>query len=458
MGKLTQCLASFIATASVPPEVREKARKSLIDTIAAMLSGAKSEVAAPLKAYLKEHFRSGGRAIVGTDLGAPAEIAAMINGTFGHALDFDDGIVLAPVHPSSIVTAALLSQAHGMSGRALLDAYTVGVEVSVKLAVAIGIEHYHRGWHGTGTLGVFGGVAALANARNLDPEVIQTALGLAASMSSGVQRNFGTMAKPLHTGWAARSAVAAIELACAGFTAAQDALEAPNGFFAAYGSDASDPDRMMREIGRPYAIADPGMSLKRYACCYASHRPIEGLLALRSELGILDHRDVASVRCLLAPGSLRALIYPRPRTGLEGKFSLEYALAAGLIDPRYNLWTFSDEAVRRPEAQELLNRIAVAEDARCAVGDPNATTRGPSRRGFVEVHIETRDGRRAMRRVDKLPGSPEQELGWEEIRAKFFDCGTSAGLDEDRVRKAFDQLMVLERCANVSTIMTFLRQ
>lgn len=456
MRGLTSDLAAFVARARVTNDVRERARKPLIDTIGVILSGASSEVAAPLIRYLNEQYPSGSSPVLGTSRTAPPEVAAMVNGTFGHALDYDDAIALAPMHPSSVVVAALLAKPAKLDGAMLLDAYTIGVEVSVRLSVAIGIEHYYRGWHETGTLGVFGGVAALAYAWRLNPSVIQTALGLAASMASGVQRNYGTMTKPLHSGWAARSAVTAVELASAGFSAAQDALESPNGFFAVYGTQDSNPARVMQEIGNPFVVLSPGVSLKRYACCYASHRPIEGILALRKEMGF-DSRSVESVRCFLAPGGLRALIYPRPRTGLEGKFSLEYALAAGIIDPKYSLWTFSDEAVMRPEAQELLPRITLAEDPRCAVDDPDAMTRGPSRRGFVEVYVDTRDGRRAMRRVDKLPGSLDQELSLEEVQFKFIDCARTAGLSSGQANAAFDQLMALEKCADVSSILKLLQ-
>jgi len=457
MSNLTAQLASFIHDVQVPPAACGKAKKAFLDTVGVMLSGADSEVASPLTKYLQDHHHGSGSPILGTSLNAPAEIAAMINGTFGHALDFDDGVVSAPVHPSSVVVAALLADARTISGKSLLSAYVVGVEVAVKLAVAIGIEHYHHGWHGTGTLGIFGAVAALAHARRLDPALTQNAFGLAASMTSGVQCNFGTMTKPLHAGWAARNAVVAFELSCAGFSAAPDALEAKNGFFAVYGNVASDPRRVLRELGNPFTVVDPGLSLKRYACCYASHRPIEGLLALRKESG-LSQENVESVRCVLAPGSMRALIYPRPRTGLEGKFSLEYALAAGVIDGNYSLWSFSDEAVTRPAAQALLPRITAVEDPRCAAGDPHASTRGPSRRGFIEVHVKTRDGKEAMRRVDKLPGSPDQELSLEEVRAKFLDCAKAANLNIDRAQMAFDLLARVEDCTNLPDVLKLLQQ
>ncbi len=439
----------------MPPSAREQARKALVDTVGVMLSGARSEVTQPLTRYMSRHHPNGPSIVLGTSFTVPAEIAAFANGIFGHALDFDDGIVLAPVHPSSVVIAALLSDAGGLSGRTLLDAYVIGVEVAVRLATAIGIDHYHHGWHGTGTLGIFGAVAALAHARKLDPLVTQTALGLATSMTSGVQRNFGTMGKPLHSGWAARNAVVAVELASSGYSAATDALEADSGFFAVYGNAGTRPEAL-EALGQPFVVDDPGLSLKRYACCYASHRPMEGLLALREELA-LTADNVDTVECCLAPGSLRALIYPRPTNGLEGKFSLEYALAAGVLDGRYSLWSFTDEAVARPQAQQLLSRIAVAEHARCAEGDPDAATRGPSRRGFVEVHARTRDGRSAMRRVDALPGSPDQPLSWSDVEAKFLDCATSALIDGTRGRRALGRLRDIEACSDVSEIMSLLR-
>lgn len=455
MNTPTAHVASFIATALVPQAARDQARKALVDTVGVMLSGASSEVAAPLAQYVERHHAAGSASVLGTPWTAPPEIAALVNGTFGHALDFDDGIVSAPVHPSSVVIAALLSAAPALDGRGLLDAYVIGVEVAVKLATAIGIEHYHHGWHGTGTLGVFGAVAALARARGLDPLVTRTAFGLAASMTSGIQRNFGTMTKPLHTGWAARNGVVAIELASAGYSAATDVLEAENGFFAVYGNPGTRPD-ILHGLGAPYAVADPGLSLKRYACCYASHRPMVGVLAVREELG-LTAGNVEKLDCYLAPGSLRALIYPRPTTGLEGKFSLEYALAAGILDGGYSLWSFTDEAVARPEAQALLPLVGVTEDTRCAAGDPHAAQRGPSRRGYVEVHARTRDGRAAMRRVDHLPGSPDQPLSWDDVRAKFLDCAHSVEIDDGRAREAFDRLMNLQACRNIGEIVKLLR-
>lgn len=449
---LTAAIADFVDRYPViDAAVAESAKKVIADSLGCIVAGAASEVTAPVLDYLRRTGRKGASPLLGTALAFDPEAAALAHGTFGHALDYDDGSVLTPVHPSVAMVSALLAAGGRVDGARFIDAYAIGVEVAIKLGVGIGIDHYERGFHGTATLGTLGAVAAIARSRRLDPALTRQALGIAASMAGGVQANFGSMVKPLHTGLAARNAVAAVELAASGFSAADSVLEHPGGFFAAFGSARSDAARTIESLGRPLCVRDPGMSLKRYACCYASHRPMQGLLELRDRLG-LDADTVDQVVCTLAPGSLRALIHPRPRNGLEGKFSLEYALAAGVADGRYTLWSFTDEAVQRPQVQALLPRMQVGEDARCAQGDPNAGHVGPSRRGFVLLSARTRDGRSAEVRIDKLPGSPDQPLTWTEVEQKFLDCANAASLDAERVRAAWNAIADLEHCADLDAL------
>ncbi len=450
--QLTFAIADFVHRyPALDPAVTESAKKVIADSLSCIVAGAASEVAAPMVAYLQRTGRTGTSPIFGTALAFDPEAAALANGTFGHGLDYDDGSVLTPVHPSVTMVSALFAAGGAIDGRQLIDAYTIGVEVAIKLGVGIGIDHYERGFHGTSTLGTLGAVAALARARRLSPDATRQALGIAASMAGGVQANFGSMVKPLHTGLAARNAVAAVELAVSGFTAADNVLEHPSGFFAAFGSAHSDPARTIASLGRPLCVLDPGMSLKRYACCYASHRPMQGLLELRSKLD-LDADNIEEVTCTLAPGSLRALIHPRPRNGLEGKFSLEYALAAGVADGNYSLWSFTDEAVQRPQVQALLPRMKVREDASCAKGDPNAGHVGPSRRGFVLLSARTHDGRSAQTRVDMLPGSPDQPLSWAEVEQKFLDCAKAAKLDDTQSVSAWRTIAALDRCSSIDAL------
>jgi 2-methylcitrate dehydratase PrpD len=460
MAGATEAIASFIVSTSLadlPPGAVEKSKKAIADTFAVILAGAGSEVAEPLRRYVEAAGESGVSPILGTGTTAGAEMAALVNGTFGHALDFDDVLSMMPAHPSAVVIAAVLSSLDGkpISGRALLEAYAVGVEVGGKIGVGMTNEHYQRGFHATGSLALFSALAALIKLHGLDVATARQAFGIAGSMASGLRRNFGTMTKPLHTGLAARSALTAFRLATSGFTAAPDIFEAKAGFFMAYGTAASDAAAAAGGLGRPFVVVDPGLALKKFPCCYACHRGMDGLLALRSELEF-DAASVEKVICRMPPGGMLVLTYPRPVTGLEGKFSLEYCLAAGVLDGKYGLATFTDEAVHRPEIEALYPRITAVEDPACRGDDPNFEKKSSGSRGFVEVEVVLKDGRSARTRIDIPPGHPRRELSWDDLRAKFTDCAAQAALPAARGRQAFEQLAALERVEDLRPLVALL--
>jgi len=454
MTGLTEAVARFISErnfADLPEGAVEKAKKVIVDTFAVILAGAGSEVEEPLLRYLAMSDESGQSPILGTTRHAAAETAALINGSFGHALDFDDVLSMMPAHPSAIIVAALIADlAHyPLTGQAFIEAYVIGVEAGARIAEGITVGHYGRGFHGTGTLGIFSALAALAKAYRLDIATTRTAFGIAASMASGLRRNFGTMTKPLHTGLAARNALAAVRMAICGLSAAPDVLEAKSGFYAAYGVERSDPEVAIRNLGKPWVIMEPGIALKKFACCYASHRAMDAVLVLREQHGF-SAADVRRLECRMPPGGMLVLTYPEPLTGLEGKFSLQYPLAAGLLDGSYTLWSFSDEAVARPAIHALLERIDAFEDECCRDDDPLFDTRSSGGRGFVEVDVELNDGRKFGIRVGKSPGHPSRELTWDDISAKFDDCAAMAGISD--ARQAFAALRELEHCSDMTNI------
>jgi 2-methylcitrate dehydratase PrpD len=460
MPGLTETIASFIADAglhSVPADAIENSKRVLADTFAVILAGAGSEVAEPLRAYVGRSGGTGESPILGTELTASAEIAALVNGTFGHSLDFDDVLTMMPGHPSAIILAALLATTGGrrISGAELLEAHIVGIEVGAKIGLAITIGHYDRGFHGTGTLGIFSAIGALAKLHRLDLDTTRTAFGIASSMASGVRRNFGTMTKPLHTGWAARSALSAIELARCGFTAAPDALEAKSGFFAAYGVEDSNPELACERLGRPWTIVDPGIGLKKWPCYNGSQRGMHGVLQLREKLGF-SAADLERLECRMPPGGMKVVIYPHPSTGLEGKFSLQYAMAAGVLDGKYSLWTFSDAAVRRPEIDALYPRIECREDPRCGANDPLLAKLAAGARGFVEVEVRLKNGRHDVIRVDAAPGHPKVPLSWSDLEQKFVDCAAHGGVEPARAARAFESLKQLQDCPDLREIITLL--
>lgn len=366
---------------------------------------------------------------------------------------------MMPAHPSAVILAALTASADAreISGRQLLGAYVVGVEVGGKIGLGMTVGHYHRGYHATGTLALFSGLAALLELHRVDVAASRHALGIAASMASGLRRNFGTMTKPLHTGIAARSAVTAWQLATCGFTAAPDVLEAKSGLYSTLGVPQSDPELTAERLGKPFIVVDPGLALKKFPCCYASHRAMDGLLALRERLRFTAE-DVERIVCRMPPGGMQVLTYPRPRTGLEAKFSLPYPLAAGALDGAYSLWTFSDGAVERPAIHALYERIDAHEDAACRGDDAEFEKRSSGSRGFVEVEVRLRDGRSDSVRIEKPPGSPSRELTWDELERKFIDCARhSRGVDDARARRAFEMIQRLEELPELGPLLDLLR-
>ena len=453
----TAAIATFINDTSLrdfPADSTDKAKKAIADTFAAIIAGAGSEVAAPSRRYLAAAQAPGPVPILGTGMTAAPETAALINGTYGHALDYDDVLSIMPAHPSAVIIAALHASLNGerLAGRAFIEAYLLGIEVGGNIGIGMTNGHYQRGFHATGTLALFSALAALAKLHSLDIATTQQAVGIGASMASGLKRNFGTMTKPLHSGIAARSALTAFNLAAAGFTAAPDVLEAKAGFFSTYGVADSSADITADGLGKPFVIIEPGIALKKFPCCYASHRATDGLLALRAKLSF-DAEMIDQVICRMPPGGMHVLTYPRPATGLEGKFSLHYPLAAAVLDGKCALATFTDEAVQRKEIAALYARLDASEDPACRGDDPLFDTRSSGSRGFVEIEVRLRDGRTDKIRVDQAPGSRTREMSWSDLREKFIDCARhSRHIDDAAAGKAFEAIQKLDSIQDIAEV------
>ena len=461
MAGATERVAAFIGNASLaalPADALPKAKKALADTFAVILAGAGSEVAPPLLRYISASRETGDVPVLATGIATSPETAALVNGTFGHALDYDDVLAMMPAHPSAVIVPALLASLDGarVSGRALIDAYVVGIEVGGKIGLGMTVGHYQRGYHATASLALFSALAALLRLHRVEAAASRCAFGIAASMAGGLRRNFGTMTKPLHTGIAARNALTAWRLAACGLTAAPDILEAHAGLFSTLGVAQSNADLTAERLGDPFVIVDPGIALKLFPCCHAAHRAMDALLVLREKLGF-DAHAVERVTCRMPPGGMHVLTYARPATGLEGKFSLEYALAAGVLDGGYSLATFTDEAVRRPAIAALYARIDAHEDATCRGDDPDFDQRSSGSRGFVEVEVRLRDGRSATTRVDRAPGSPAREMSWSELERKFIDCAQqSERIGEAKARRALSLIRELEALDDIRVLVELL--
>jgi len=460
---VTEGLARFIHDTprnSLPDPVADKADKAIVDAFAAVLCGAVSEVAPPLLRYVAQSGSHGEAIVLGTNVRTSPEMAALANGTLGAALEYDDVFSAMPGHPAAIIVPALCAEAarRKVTGAEFIDAFAVGYEVGAKIAFGIGMGHYQkRGYHATGTLAMFCALAAVVRLRAFSVDEIRTAIGVAASMAGGLQCQFGTMMKPFHSGWAARCGIAAADLAQSGYTSSLRALEqADGGFITAYGTPESEPELALKNLGAPWALVDPGFALKKYPSCYAGHRAIDAIMRLRAELG-LNADNTERVICRVAPGALSPMKYPDPKTGLEAKFSIPYALAVGVLDGKYSLWSFTDDAVLRPEVRTLLPRMEQVEDEYCLGGDPNQLKKSWGSRGFVEVEARTKDGRASKTRVDLAPGHPQRELTWDDLDDKFADCAKTAGLAPAVARQLYLRLRDLRSTPDVQSLLLAMR-
>ena len=286
----------------------------------------------------------------------PAPEAAWINGTAAHALDYDD--VALRGHPSTVLVPAILAEGEslGATGAQLATAYVAGYEVWADLQRRDPAQHHEKGWHPTGIFGAIAAAAACASLRGLDAEKATQAIALGASQSAGLVANFGTMTKPFHAGRAAHAGVISARLAAAGFTSSPDALEHPLGFLAAT-SPKGDVDRTSpTQAGRDWNILTLGLSVKKYPLCYCTHRAIDGALDLLREQKV-GADNVRSITVSTSRRNATILRNSRPQTGLEAKFSMQFAMASSIVANRVGLRELTDDFVRRKDVQALIPKV-----------------------------------------------------------------------------------------------------
>jgi 2-methylcitrate dehydratase PrpD len=322
----------------------------------------------------------------------------------GHVLDFDDLHMASTTHISVVCVPATL--ACGGDARA----YLAGAGVMARLGTALGWPHYSAGWHATCTAGAPAAAVAAGLAGGLDAGQLATAMALAVPAAGGVQRAFGTDAKSLQVGFAVEAGVRAARLAAAGADADANALDE---WFELVGGDPGG----LQVDG---AAVPGGLAIKLFPCCYALQRPISALADLSNEK--VDPVAVTRIVLRTPKVTVAPLIHHRPQTGLQGKFSLEYAVAATLLDAHQGFASFTDEAVRRAEAQRLVDLVEVE------------LSEGGDWLLAGEFEAEVHVGGDVLRgRLRLPPGSPERPPTADELDAKVDDCLAGTGVDPSAI-------------------------
>jgi 2-methylcitrate dehydratase PrpD len=415
---LTQRLAEFVVgtrAGDIPAEVMHGARDALIDTLGVALAGSLEDVGEIALAYTGELGGKPEAHVWGTHFRTTSLDAAFVNGIFSHALDFDDTHPNVRGHPSTTMVPVALAMAErtGATGEAVLAALAVGLEVGGKMGRALGDGHYLRGWHSTATTGVFASTAVAARLLGFDADRLCQAFGIAASQAAGLLRNFGTMTKPFHAGHAARCAVQAALLARAGMTADAGIFDGKTSFLATYGGEDAQPlAGLLDQLAQPWEMITPGNCVKRWPCCYCNHRSIGVLLQMIAQHGIRAG-DVEAIEIGFPPGTDNALVSSDPRTGLAGKFSIEYVAAATVLDGKVGIDTFTDVMVNRPQVRALMQKVR-----RYRVEDDKVYSGSV---GYNDVLVRTKQGEHSVR-IDRTPGSAQWPITEADRDEKFLDC------------------------------------
>jgi len=424
----------------LPAEVVEKGKERILDTLGCMIAGCTEDLASLMLKYVEE---TGGRpeaTIVGFGHKTNVTNAALVNGTLGHALDFDDTQTSFSGHPSTVILPAVLSLGEKMNcpGEAILEAFLVGFEVACKIGRGVNPRLYENGWHATSVIGALGAAVAAGKVLGLDASKMASALGLAASQSCGLKENFGTMTKPLHAGKAAESGVISALFAKDGFTASQQIVEAKRGFCATF-SGEYHLDRMVENLGSPFDIISPGVHTKPYPSCLMTHPIIDATLSL-AEAHNIQPEDVDSVVCEIAPMASEALIHSNPVTGLQGKFSAQYVVAVSLLDPKLSLEQFTDKKVRDPKARAIMQKVRVTVHPEIEKTPPPAV-----------VRIRLKDGKEVAKRVDIATGNPEKPLSLDRMIEKFRSCADSM-IHRKRIDESIDMILHFERIRDITKL------
>lgn len=450
----TEQLATFVvdnAFTDVPSQVYARAKEAILDGLGCALVGSPTQGGQTITRYVRQRGEAMHAAVIGSGFKSSAPLAALANGTMAHALDYDDVNWRMSGHPTVPLLPAILAlgQEVRASGEEVLLAYALGFEVESKIGLGVNPRHYDLGWHATSTLGALGASMACAKLLRLDVTQTRMALGIAASTAAGLRQNFGTMTKPLHPGQAAMNAVTAAQLSQLGWTADVNILEAPYGFCQLYaGAGRHDLDDIIKQLGNPYELLTSGVAIKQYPCCAFTHRALDAMLALLQQ-DRLCADDVAAIECRVGRPTTQVLIHTRPRTGLEGKFSMQYCLAAALLDKRIGLLSFSDEKVQRPAAQQLFERITMRLHPEAERQDTDGEALP------VTLTVTHKDGRTRSTQIQYPKGHPANPLSPIAMQEKFEDCAFGV-LERPAIRQVVELVQGLESVADINTLMDVL--
>lgn len=420
----------------LPAEVVHEVNRDIINVLGVALYSARDPSLSILLRMFEEEGGKPRATVWGTGFRTTLANAALANGYLAHLEDYDDTHFPTVIHPTSptLPAAFVLAEASQASGRDLLAAVALGIEACCRVSLSVHPWHYDEGWHITGTMGVFGAAVAAGRLSGLDTDGMVAALGIAGTQAAGVREVFGSMSKPLHAGRAAQAGLVAATLAKGGFTSTQTILEGRRGVGAVMSSER-DFGRLTDGLGERWEIFQNG--LKPYACGVVSHAAIDAAIALRGRPGF-DAETVESIEAQVHHLVPELMGRAEPRVGLEGKFSVQHCIAAGLVDGAAYPDQFSDAKVADPRLAGLRRKVELVVDEAIAEDE-------------VKLRLTLKDGSVLEEHVEHATGSPRNPLSDARLEEKFV---TLAGrtLGEPGAKALLERLWRLEEAESIKDV------
>ena len=438
---ITRLIAEFVTKTSednIPKDAIDRAKELFLDTIGVALAGSASQTGQIVYDLFKEYGGVPEATIIGEGGRLPAANSALINGTFAHADDFDDSTPTQWFHPSTSLVPATLAMGEklGASGRPVIIAYLIAVEIARKLASAyIGRSLVLKGWSGTGVFGTLGASVVGARLLGLNQEQTEYCLAIAADQASGMVLGLGSEVGIYSAGHAASCGLIAAQLALRGVTGPQSALEGSRrkGFFGCFlGGDEYDASAIVDHLGDPWEVISPGSVIKAFPSCTANHPAIEATLRLVTE-HLFSPEDVQYIDCKTSSLAERALVYSHPATGLEGKFSMPFPIAVAVLDSKVHPRQFTDSRAREPAVVDMMEKVRVSFE-------PSGTPEAPFP-STVTVYLK--NGRSYTEHQDDAVGTPSKPMSMEKLVAKYRQCA-GVVLKPPQVERSLEMLQHID--------------
>jgi 2-methylcitrate dehydratase PrpD len=436
----TMALAKFVSDTredKIPGEVRHHARRCVTNMLGVALHATQNPATRIFLDLFEEEGGHPKASVLGFGVKTTLQNAVMANGFLAHLDDFDDTFLPTVFHPSAptVPPALALAEYRHMSGRALLTACALGLEVSCRVASAVQAVRHGAVWHMTGTVGPFGAAAAAGRLLELDTNAMARAFGLAGTQASGLRETFGTMTKAFHPGRAAQSGLLAAQLAARGFTCTTAILEGEHGFVAALAPARTDRARATASLGDRWDLLDT--AFKPYACGILAHAMVDAMRALRARLGPAAE-SVVRVSSRVNPLAIKLESRRDPKSGLESRLSFQHAMAVALIDGAAYPAQFTDARASDPAVARLREKIEVTGDDAVP-------------QDACELTLTLADGSSCTEHVAHATGTLENPMSDSQIEEKFRALALCV-LPQDRVDQLLDVLGRLERLEDVSEL------